>query len=140
MSRKSYAVLGLGKFGNNLALELAKTGADVLVVDNNEEKVRRIADEVTYAVKADICDTETLSTLGLSNMDGVIVAVTKNLDASIMGTIFSKEQGVPLVIAKARDEVHSKILTKVGVDKVILPEKEASIRVAKTLMQDEDGI
>ena len=130
----SYAVVGMGRFGSSVAKELSKGGADVLAIDLNEERVRSIAEYVTYAVKADITDAETVASLGLSNMDAVVVAVTRSMDASIMATIMAKENGAPYVIAKAMDEMHAKILRKVGADRVIIPEKESGVRIAKGLM------
>ena len=85
-------------------------------------------------MKADITDAETVASLGLSNMDAVVVAVTRSMDASIMAAILAKENGAPYVIAKAMDEMHAKILRKVGADRVIIPEKESGIRIAKGLM------
>ncbi len=132
--KNSYAVVGMGRFGSSVAKELSKGGADVLAIDLNEERVRLIAEHVTYAVKADITDAETVASLGLSNMDAVVVAVTRSMDASIMATIMAKENGAPYVIAKAMNEMHAKILRKVGADRVIIPEKESGIRIAKGLM------
>ncbi len=130
---KSFAVMGLGRFGLSVAQELSKMGADVLVIDDDEERVHAISDSVTCAIKADITDAETVASIGLGNMDAVVVAMTRNLDASILGTILAKENGVPLVVAKAQDEMHAKILTKVGADRVIVPEKESGIRIAQNL-------
>lgn len=130
MTKKSFAVLGLGKFGSSIAVTLAGAGAEVMAVDMDEENVHNVADKVTYAVQADVCDLETMKSLGLSNMDGVVVAITGSMDASILATIVSKEAGVPFVLAKAQDETHRKILEKVGADKIIVPEKESGIRVA----------
>lgn len=134
MKRKSYAVLGLGKFGTSMAAELAKAGAEVLAVDLNEENVHNIAETVTYAVKADVCDAEAMNSLGLSNMDGVVVAITESMDASIMATILAKEANVPFVMSKAKDEIHKRILEKVGADRVIIPEKESGIRMAYNML------
>ncbi|MFI3238251.1 MAG: TrkA family potassium uptake protein [Lachnospiraceae bacterium] len=133
-TRNSYAVMGIGRFGTAVALELSKMGADVLVIDDDEDRIHAIAEFVTCAVKADISDAEALTSLGLANMDGVIVAMTRNLDASILGTIIAKECGVPFVIAKAQDEMHAKILRKVGADRVIVPEKESGVRIARNLV------
>ena len=129
----SYAVIGMGRFGTAVAKELARSGAEVLAIDVNEERVRAIAEYVTHAVKADITDGDTAAALGLGNMDAVIVAMTRSMDASILATISAKESGVPYVIAKAMDEMHAKILTKVGADKVIVPEKESGVRIARNL-------
>ncbi len=134
VAKRSYAVLGLGKFGSSVAIELSRMGADVLAVDCNEERVAELADIVTCAVKADVCDTGTMATLGLSNMDGVVVAITGSIHASVLGTILAKEAGVPYVMAKSQDEVHSKILEKVGADKVMIPEKESGIATAHAIM------
>lgn len=134
MSKKSYAVIGLGKFGRSVTQELSSAGADVLAIDVNEEQVQHVADYATYAIKADICDVDTIQTLGLSNMDAVVVAITGDLDASIMGTILAKEAGVPFVIAKSKDEIHTRILEKVGADKVIIPEKVSGIRTARSIL------
>lgn len=134
MNKKSFAILGLGKFGRSIALELSKAGAEVLAVDTNEERVQDMAAFITYAVTADICDTMAMDALGISNMDAVIVAITNSLDASVMGTIYAKEAGVPFVLAKAKDEIHSRILEKVGADRVVIPEKSTGIRIARNII------
>ena len=131
---KSYAVIGLGRFGSAVAKELAKGGADVLAIDINEENVSNIAEYVTHAVKADVTEADVMKTLGIGNMDTVIVAVGRSMEASILATITAKELGVSYVIAKAQDEMHTKILAKVGADRVIIPEKESGIRIARTLI------
>ena len=134
MNKKSYAVIGLGKFGESIAIELAKAGADVLALDNDAEKVHEVASYVTRSMQVDVCDVETMNTLGLSNMDAVIVAITGNLNASVMATILCKEAGVPYIIAKVGDNIQATILKKVGADRVIIPEKESGIRVAQTIL------
>ena len=134
MNKKSYAVIGLGKFGESIAIELAKAGADVLALDNDAEKVHDVASYVTRSMQVDVCDVETMNTLGLSNMDGVIVAITGNLNASVMATILCKEAGVQYIIAKVGDNIQATILKKVGADRVIIPEKESGIRVAQTIL------
>ena len=90
MKNKSYAVLGLGKFGSSVAREMTEAGAEVLAVDIDEERVHEMDSIVACAVKADVCDVETIESLGLSNMDGVVVAITGDMNASIMGTILAK--------------------------------------------------
>lgn len=132
--KQSFAVIGLGKFGSHVAMELAAAGANVLAIDIDEEKVADIAEYVTYAVRADVCDSKSMQSLGISNMDAVIVAITGSLDASIMATILAKEAGVKLVIAKAKEELHAKILRKTGADRVIIPERESGIRVAHNIL------
>ncbi len=134
MENKSFAVLGLGKFGRSTVEELVRAGAEVMAVDNDEEKVKRISEIAAYAMQADVRDSEAMQELGLSNMDGVVVAMTGSLDASIMATIMAKEEGVPYVLAKAQDEVHERILKRVGADKVIIPERESAARVARNMI------
>lgn len=134
MKNKTFAVLGLGKFGSSVAEALTKAGAEVLAVDTDEEIVNNIAPNVTHAVRADVCDMEVLKSLGISNMDGVVVAITGSLDASIMATIMAKELGVPYILAKANNAIHTKILEKVGATRVIVPEKESGIRMAYQLI------
>ncbi len=135
-SMKEIAVIGLGKFGISIAEAYSKAGGMVLAIDKDEEKVQEIADKVTYAVRADVADVDVVRTLGLSNVDVVVVAITDNLEASVMATILSKEEGVPYVIVKAQNEVHAKVLTKVGADRIVFPEQEMGIRIARNLKID----
>lgn len=130
---KSFAVFGLGKFGSSVVTELANTGADVLAIDIDKERVHALADIATCAVAVDIRDTEAMESLGISNMDAVVVAITQSLDISILATIFAKESGVPYIIAKSRDVTQTKILLKVGADKIVRPELETGIRIARHL-------
>ncbi len=130
---KEIAVIGLGKFGSSVAKAYAQAGGNVLAIDNDEEKIQEISTFVTYAVKADVTDADVVRTLGLSNVDVAVVAITDSLEASVMATILSKEEGVPYVMAKAQNEVHAKVLKKVGADKLIFPEKEMGIRIAKNI-------
>lgn len=136
MKKKTFAVLGLGKFGSSVAVTLARAGAEVLAVDSDEDIVGSIADAVTHAMQADVSDTEVVRSLGLSNMDGVIVAITGNMNASVLATILAKEEGVPFILAKAKDAIHAKILEKVGADRIIVPEKESGIRTAYHLLAE----
>ena len=132
--KKSFAVIGLGRFGRSIAMELSKLGADVMVIDNDEEKINRLSDYVTCAINVDVCDTDALISTGIANMDAVIVAMADYLEPSIMGVITAKDLGVPLVIAKARDHVTGSIYDKVGADKVVFPERESGKRISKQLM------
>ena len=134
MKRKSVVVFGLGKFGQSIATELAHGGAEVLAIDKRGELLHDVADIVDCAVRGDVCDTDTLNSLGISNMDAAVIAITENLDASVMATIYAKEAGVPYILAKAKDEIHGKILHKVGADKIIIPEHESGIRAARQII------
>lgn len=132
--KKQYAVLGLGIFGTSVALELETLGCEVIVVDNNMEKVQEISEYVSYAICADIHDSEVMKSLGAKNLDGAIVAIGNNLEGSVLATISAKEAGIPFVIAKAQSELHERILKKVGADSIIRPEKEMGTRIARSLV------
>lgn len=132
--KKQYAVLGLGSFGESIALSLQKLGCEVVAVDNHMDRIEDIANEVSYAMKADLADPDVIRSIGARNLDGVIVAVSDNMEASVMATLVSKEIGVPYVMAKAKNELHARILKKIGADAVILPEKEMGAQIAKKLM------
>ena len=134
MVKKEFVVFGLGRFGKSVATTLADSGCEVLVVDENEDKIQEIVADVTYAVKADVTDSDALEGLGISNFDGAIVAIGENLEASVMVTILAKEMGIPYVLAKAQNEIHAKVLKKVGADMVVFPEKETGIRIANNLL------
>ena len=134
--KKSIAVLGLGKFGRSLVRTLSSLGADVLAVDREEPIVKEMADLCSEAVCADLASEESLIALGLKDMDVVVVAVGRNLEASIFAVSVAKEQGVPLVVAKSDSPRMSAILRKIGADKVIIPEEYAGNRTAVTLVSE----
>ena len=131
---KQFMVIGCGRFGSSIATTLFKLGHEVMVIDMDEERVQDIADEVTYAVQADVSDENVLMELGISNFDVVIVSIGSNYQASIMATLIAKELGVKKVIAKAHDSLHGKVLTKIGADKIIYPERDMGARVAHNLV------
>ncbi len=131
---KSYAVFGLGRYGLAVAKELVNSGAEVLAIDSNENIVNSAVAEVPFCKCADVTDPEVIKQLGVSNMDVVIIAMANSLEASVMAVMLCKEVGVKTVIAKCANEVHGKILSKVGADKVVLPESESGIRLAKNLL------
>ena len=134
LKKKQYAVLGLGRFGHAVAVTLAQAGNEVLAVDQNEERVQELSDYVTCAVRADITDTKVFESLGINNMDVVIVGIAQNMQASILATIQSKESGVSCVIAKCGSRIHKDILVRVGADQVVMAEYETGVRLAKSLI------
>lgn len=137
MMNRQFAVLGLGSFGWSVAITLEKMGCDVLAVDDSFEKIQEISEQVSYAVKADVSDPEALQALGGRNLDGAVVAVSENFEASVMATMICKEMGIPKVLAKAKDTLQGTILKKVGADSVVYPEIEMGSRVAKNLVARE---
>ncbi len=135
MSKKqTYAVLGMGRYGSAVAKELTDDGAEVLAIDKDENVVNAFASQVSVCKCADVTDIETLRQLGISNVDVVIVAFASHLEASVMAIMLCKEVGVKTVIAKCDNEMHGKILSRVGADKIIFPEYESGVRLAKNLL------
>ena len=130
---KSYAVIGLGRFGSALARQLCKLGAEVLALDVKGDYVQQIANDVTHAVVGDAQDKEVLRALGVRNLDCAVIAIGDNLAASVLITMNLKELGAPYIVCKAHDETHRKVLEKLGVDRVVIPEQEYAQRLARTL-------
>ncbi|MCB6414317.1 TrkA family potassium uptake protein [Faecalimonas umbilicata] len=132
--KKQFAVFGLGNFGISVAITLQNLGCEVVVADGSMERIQEIADSVSYAVKGDITDPELMHSIGTRNLDGAIIAISENMEASIMATMLAKEEGVPYVLAKAQNEIHATILRKIGADAIVYPEREMGARVAKNLV------
>ena len=135
MARKEFVVFGMGRFGSSVARTLSENGCQVLAVDINQSKIELIADAVTYAVCTDVTDVDAIHSLGINNFDGAVIAIGGSLEASVMVTILVKELGIPYILAKARNDLHAKILKKVGADMVVFPEKETGIRIAHNLIE-----
>ena len=130
---KSYIIIGLGRFGQTLARQLCTLGAEVLALDKRSDLVQQVAEDVTHAVVGDGQDKEVLRALGARNFDCGIIAIGSNLAASVLTAMNLKELGVPYIICKAHDETHRKVLEKLGVDRVIIPEQENAQRLARSL-------
>lgn len=131
--RIQYAVIGLGRFGSSLAEELMQLGYEVLGIDQDEQIVNDMSARLTHAVVADCTDEDVLKSIGIRNFDCVVVAIGTDIQASIMTTILLKDLGVKKVVAKALSVLHGKVLNKIGVDRIIFPERDMGIRVAHQL-------
>lgn len=130
---KSFVVIGLGRFGSSVAKTLYNLGNEVMAVDMDSDVIQEISEHVTHAVVADVLDEAVLHELGLSNFDVVIISIASNIEASIMATLTAKEVGAKKVVVKAQSEIHGKVLTKVGADRIIFPERDMGARVAHNL-------
>ncbi|MGN0634898.1 MAG: potassium channel family protein [Acutalibacteraceae bacterium] len=130
---KSYAVIGLGRFGTRLAENLYKYDQEVLAMDLNEDLVNNVAGNVTRAVTADAKDADVLRTLGVQTCDCAIVAVGTDLASSVLITMNLKNIGVPKIICKAFDETHCEILKKLGADQVVIPEYVVADKLSASL-------
>jgi trk system potassium uptake protein TrkA len=131
---KTYAVLGLGRYGRAVAEELLNNGAEVLAVDIDQNNVNNAIETIPVCKCADITEPEVINRLGIANIDVVIVAMASNLEASVMAVTLCKEAGVETVIAKCGNEMHQKILSRIGADMVVFPENESGTRLAKNLL------
>ena len=134
MKSKQFLVLGLGRFGASLAKTLCDLGQEVLAVDADEELVNNIAPYVTQAMQLDATDETLLASLGVKNFDAAIVSIGQNTRDSILVCVLLKELGAPYLVAKANDDLHAKVLRKIGADRVIFPERDMGKRVAHNLM------
>ena len=132
--KKSFAVFGLGEFGRSVAAELMNAGAEVMVLDKDEDRVSDMADEVTLAMQIDAAEMRSYETLGLSNMDGVVVAMSGCLDACIMAILAAKEAGVPFILAKSQNNTQTAIFERIGADKIVTPEHDGGVRVARNII------
>ena len=133
-ANKTYAVFGLGRYGLAVARELIENGMEVIAVDAEQKIVNDAAAYLPVCKCADVTDAEVISRLAIGNVDTVIVCMASNLEASVMAVTLCKEAGVKSVIAKCANEIHQKILQRVGADKVVFPENESGIRLAKNLL------
>lgn len=126
----SVAVIGLGRFGISLALELMASGTDVLGVDVDEGIVQSLNGELTQVVRADSTQLEVLEQLGIGDFDRVVVSIGSDITASILTASLLLQLQVPVIWAKAVDERHGAVLEQLGVHRVIYPEKDMGRRVA----------
>ena len=134
MKKKAYAVFGLGRYGTAVARELVENGMEVIAVDENQDIVNNAAAFFPVCKCADVTDIEVINRLGINEIDTVIICMAGNLEASVMAVTLCKEVGVKNVIAKCANEMHQKILLRVGADKVVFPENESGIRLAKNML------
>ena len=131
---KTYAVFGLGRYGRAVARELVDNGREVIAIDDDQNIVNDVAAYLPICKCANVTDAEVISQLGIAEIDTVIICMAGNLEASVMAVTLCKEAGVKTVIAKCANEMHQKILLKVGADKVVFPENESGVRLAKNLL------
>ncbi|ADM71668.1 Ktr system potassium uptake protein A [Paenibacillus polymyxa E681] len=134
MKTQQFVVIGLGRFGSSLALQLVDMGCEVLGIDRNEDVVDSMSEMLTHTVVADATDEDSLRSLGIRNFDCGIVAIGDDIQVSILTAILLKELGVKKVVAKAISVLHGRALEKLGVDRIIYPERDMGIRVAHQLV------
>lgn len=133
MPRKSFAVIGMGRFGIAVTEELIRLGCDVLVIDRSNEKIDRMVNIATHAVSLDTTDKIALKEVGIQSIDHVIVAIGKDVESSILTTLILSELNVKHITVKVTSEYHSSVVKKVGAHEVILPEQSSGRRLAKRI-------
>jgi trk system potassium uptake protein TrkA len=134
VKRQQFAVIGLGRFGSAMASTLAELGHEVIGIDGDPEKVRQLADVISQAVELDATDERALKAIGIQDVDVAIVSIGENIESSLLVVMQLRELGVPRIVAKAVTPLHGRILEKIGVSRVIFPDREMAIRVAHSLV------
>lgn len=132
---KQFLVAGLGMFGSAVALAFSEMGYNILGVDANENVVQDLSDKLTDIVCADASDEKTLQAMALDDIDVAVVAIG-NLEKNMLCTMLLKQMGIKTVVAKAINELHGRMLEKIGADKVVFAEKDMGIRLAHNLVSD----
>lgn len=132
--KRQFAVIGLGRFGYSVAETLVKKGCEVLAIDRDETKIQAISDLATFAVQCDATDERALKSVSAQNVDVAVVSIGENIEASILIVQTLKEMGIKSIIAKAVTTTHGRILTNLGVNEVIYPERDAAVRLAHRLV------
>lgn len=132
VEKQSYGIVGLGRFGTALAKELGKAGADLLVIDHNEEKIRELREYTDNAIVVKSLDKKSLEETGIQNCDVAVVCIGEHMESSILTTLNLVDLGIPKVISKATSIEHGEILRRLGAE-VVYPERDMAVRLAKRL-------
>jgi trk system potassium uptake protein TrkA len=136
MARKSFAVIGMGRFGQSVVEELIRKEADVLVIDVDPERIAKMSKIATHAVTLDSTDSVALKEVGISSIDHVVVAIGKDLQSSILTTLVLKDLGVQQVTVKVQNPDHAKVVEKLGADEIIQPEQQSGKRLASRIISN----
>lgn len=134
MKRKQFGVIGLGRFGSAMAMTLTELGHDVIGVDGDEARVQQLADVITHALQIDATDEKALRAAGIQDVDVAVVSIGENIESSLLVVMQLRELGIGTIVAKAVTPLHGRILEKLGVSRVIFPEREMAIRIAHSLV------
>jgi trk system potassium uptake protein TrkA len=134
LKRKQFGVIGLGRFGSAMATTLTELGHDVIGVDGDEARVQQLADVLTHALQIDATDERALRAAGIQDVDVAIVSIGENIESSLLVVMQLHELGIDTIVAKAVTALHGRILDKLGVSRVIFPEREMAIRIAHGLV------
>lgn len=133
---KSFLIIGLGRFGQSTARMLTILGHEVVAVDKRADRVSAVKDSVMRAIQADTTDERAVAQLGIRNFDGVVICIGDDIRASVLATVLCREMGAKKIVAKAQDDLHQKLLIKTGADRVVQPEHDGGIRLARSLVAE----
>lgn len=131
---KTFAIIGLGRFGSSVAQTLDAMGYEVLAIDQDLQRVQDMSQTLPHVVEADSTDEKALKALGIRNFDVIVVGIGNDIQSSILTTLILKEMGVNKIVVKAQNELHGKVLYKIGADRVIFPERDMGVRVVHNLI------
>ena len=134
MKRKQFGVIGLGRFGSAMATTLTELGHDVIGVDVDVSRVRQLDDVITRAIQIDATDGKALRGAGMQDVDVAVVSIGENIEASVLVVMQLRDLEIPTIVAKAVTPVHGRILERLRVSRVILPERDMAIRLAHSLV------
>lgn len=134
MAKRKFAVIGLGRFGAAMATTLISLGQDVLGIDSDTERVQELSDAIPNLLILNASDPKALREAGVSEVEVAVISIGTNVEASLLIVMAVKEMGVKSIVAKSTTEVHGRILERLGVDRVIYPEREAAVRMAHSLV------
>jgi trk/ktr system potassium uptake protein len=134
LAKRSFAVIGLGRFGSTMATTLAELGHDVIGIDTNEDNVRVLADHISLSMQLDATDEKALRASGIQDVDVAVVSIGEHIESSLMVVTLLRELGIKEIVAKAVTPLHGRILEKLGVGRVVFPEREMAVRVAHSLV------
>jgi trk system potassium uptake protein TrkA len=132
--RRTFAVIGLGRFGSGIATTLNEMGYEVIGIDASADVVRELADRGVQTLQMDVTDERALRAAGIHAVDVAVISIGENLEASLIVVMLVKELGIPTIVAKATTPLHGRILEKLGVSRVVFPEREMAIRTAHSLV------
>ncbi len=132
---KQFVIFGADRFGASIARTLEEHGCQVMILDNDEKRIQEIAEDVTMAEIANVEDPDVIRNLGIRNMDGAVISMVDHMEASVIAAMLCQELGITYVVARARGEMHARILQKIGVNKVVFPEQEMGERIGQFLAE-----
>lgn len=134
---KQFLIIGCGRFGSSCAEQLTKLGNEVIAIDKKEDVIDEVSKYVTHAASIEYVNEEVLESLGAKNVDVAIIAISSNFEQAILSLVACKNLGIPEVIVKAKDKIHADVLTQIGADKVVIPESDSAVRLARSLSSNQ---